>query len=195
MVTSRNLQSLRSLQGEQGNFIELMRSQLMRGLIRYFDFTFQAAQIGSHFQRCRTPGCQSGQQCFPEDTIMNCQACRHQTCITCDIEMHRGDSCRERAEEHEAAQRTQELATTRYIKTQAKACPGCNAPSQKIGGCDHMTCKALILKSTLWQVLTFVLGNRCGHEYCWRCLADYGSIDEEGNHRHAPTCRHYRNNP
>ncbi|KAF6233372.1 hypothetical protein HO173_008304 [Letharia columbiana] len=144
---------------------------------RYFEFTFQAAQVDSHFQRCRTPGCKSGQQCFPEDTIMNCQECHRKTCITCDTEMHPGISCGNKEKERQAAQQTHEEATTGYLKTQAKMCPGCQAPSQKTGGCDHMTCKI------------------CGYEYCWRCLADHGPINEEGNHHHAPYCRHHSNNP
>ena len=72
---------------------------------------------------------------------MNCQECHHKTCITCDTEMHIGISCREKAEEYEATQKVQELATAGYLETQAKACPGCKAPSQKTGGCDHMNCK------------------------------------------------------
>lgn len=79
---------------------------------------------------------------------MNCQECHQKTCITCDTEMHPGIPCREKSTEREAAQRVHELATTGYLKTQAKACPSCNAPSQKIGGCDHMTRKSLTLRST-----------------------------------------------
>lgn len=45
-------------------------------------------------------------------------------------------------------QRVHELATTGCLKTQAKACPRCNAPSQKTGGCDHMICKHFTLRST-----------------------------------------------
>lgn len=78
---------------------------------------------------------------------MNCQECHHKTCITCDTEMHPGISCREKSAEREAAQQTHELATTGYLKTQAKTCPGCEAPSQKTGGCDHMTCKRSTLSS------------------------------------------------
>ena len=74
---------------------------------------------------------------------MNCQECHHQTCIPCDTEMHPGISCRERSAEREAAQRVHELATTGYLQTRAKTCPGCKAPSQKTGGCDHMICKLL----------------------------------------------------
>lgn len=143
---------------------------------RYFEFTFQAAQADSHFQRCRTPGCKSGQQCFPEDTIMHCQECHRSTCINCDTEMHHGISCGEKAAERQDTQQSRELATTRYLEKRAKKCPGCNAPTQKTGGCDHVTCK--------W----------CGHEYCWFCLADYGPINEEGNEHHAPDCDYHSDN-
>lgn len=123
---------------------------------------------------------------------MNCQECHQKTCITCDIKMHTGISCREKAEEHEAAQKLQELATAGYFEMKAKACPGCKAPVQKEGGCDYMNCKAFTPTSTLWHVLTSVVGKRCGHQYCWGCLADYGPIRKEGNHHHASTCRNYR---
>lgn len=82
---------------------------------------------------------------------MNCQECHHRTCITCDTEMHPGISCCEKSAEREAAQQTHELATTGYLKTQAKTCPGCEAPSQKTGGCDHMTCKRSTLRSACCQ--------------------------------------------
>jgi hypothetical protein len=31
----------------------------------------------------------------------------------------------------------------------------------------------------------------CGHEFCWRCLADYDRILRDGNHRHLPSCTYY----
>jgi E3 ubiquitin-protein ligase RNF14 len=31
----------------------------------------------------------------------------------------------------------------------------------------------------------------CGHKYCWRCMAEFGPIRREGNHRHKETCTHY----
>lgn len=143
---------------------------------RYFEFTFQAAQADSNFQRCRTPGCNSGQQCFPEDTIMHCRECRHSTCITCDTEMHHGVSCAEKSAERQTTQQSGELATTKYLEKRAKKCPGCSAPTVKTGGCDHIRCKS------------------CRHEYCWLCLADYGPINEEGNEHHAPDCEHHSDN-
>lgn len=143
---------------------------------RYFEFTFQAAQADGIFQRCRTPGCHSGQQCFPEDSIMHCQQCLKSTCINCDIEMHHGISCEEKAAEREAVQQHQDPHTAKYLGKRAKKCPGCAAPTQKTGGCDHITCEA------------------CDYEYCWLCLADYGPIREEGNEHHAPGCKYHSEN-
>lgn len=31
----------------------------------------------------------------------------------------------------------------------------------------------------------------CGAEFCWLCLADYGPIVRDGNHRHQETCQYY----
>lgn len=161
---------------------------------RHLEFSFHAAQADSHFQRCRTPGCNSGQQCFPEDTIMHCQACRHSTCIVCDIEMHHGVSCAEKAVERQASQLLRERASTKYLEKRAKKCPGCSAPTQKTGGCDHVTCKSTVSSLYNVNVLILVAGRICGHEYCWRCLADYGLINREGNEHHASHCPYHSDN-
>ncbi|KAJ9603704.1 hypothetical protein H2200_011890 [Cladophialophora chaetospira] len=45
------------------------------------------------------------------------------------------------AEEQLQAQRVEhENASTQYKQTQTKSCPGCSAPIEKNGGCDHITC-------------------------------------------------------
>ena len=166
----------------------------MRGSLRYFEFTFQAAQVGNHFQRCRAPGCKFGQQCFPEDTIMYCQECHHNTCVTCDTEMHPGISCHDKAVEREAAQQSQELATTKYLRERAKRCPGCSALTEKTDGCDHVTCESTVLSPRNGAMLIFGKGKRCGHEYCWLCLTDYGPIQENGNEHHALDCEYHSDN-
>ena len=164
-------------------------------ICRYFEFTLQAAQADSHFQRCRTPGCKSGQQCFPEDSIMYCQECNKSTCISCDIEMHHGISCSEKAAERQNAQHSLgELATTKYLEKRAKKCPSCSAPTQKTGGCDHIECQSTLHSLVNGTMLIPVAGKWCGHEYCWVCLADYGPISEEGNEHHDPDCDYYSGN-
>lgn len=64
-------------------------------------------------------------------------------------------------------------ATERWIAQQCKRCPNCSSLIEKEGGCDHMTCAF------------------CTNEFCWSCFADYNAIRRDGNHRHAPDCKHY----
>ena len=71
-------------------------------------------------------------------------------------------------------------ANTRWLNRHTKKCPKCKSPIEKNNGCDHMTCKRQ--------------AGGCGHEFCWRCLAPWRPIIRRGggNHRHRPTCFHYR---
>ena len=103
-------------------------------------------------------------------------------------------SCGEKAAERQITQQRRELATTKYLEKRAKKCPGCSAPTQKTGGCDHVTCESTVLSVGNVAMLIFVIGKRCGHEYCWLCLADYGPINEEGNEHHAPNCEYHSDN-
>lgn len=125
---------------------------------------------------------------------MRCQECHHSTCVSCDTEMHHGISCREKAAERQAIQQSRELASTKYLEKRAKQCPGCGAPTQKTGGCDHVTCDSTVLSLHNVAMLIFVAGRVCGHEYCWYCLADYAPIIEEGYEHHAPDCAYHSEN-
>lgn len=42
------------------------------------------------------------------------------------------------------------------ISKTTKPCPGCRVPTEKSGGCNHMSCM------------------RCRHEWCWICLVTWG---------------------
>ena len=125
---------------------------------------------------------------------MSCQECHRKTCITCDTEMHFGVSCQDKAGEREAAQQARELDTANYLKKRAKKCPGCSAPTEKTGGCDHVICESIVLSLLDGAFLMIVIGKWCAHEYCWLCLADYGPINEGGNEHHAPDCEYHSDN-
>ena len=54
-----------------------------------------------------------------------------------------------------------------YVKSHnTKKCPGCNAWTDKIDGCNHITCK------------------KCKYEWCWLCLKKY-----ESNHYSSGPCK------
>lgn len=95
------------------------------------------------------------------------------SCFIHDSPWHEGRTCAE----YDAELKTEEEeANAHYYQANTKPCPECSQPIQKNDGCDHMTCRK-------------PLG--CGHEFCWRCLADYATILREGNHHHRPTCTYY----
>lgn len=41
-------------------------------------------------------------------------------------------------------------------------------------------------------MLTILTGPRCRAEFCWQCLAPYGPIRNDGNHRHGESCWYWR---
>ncbi|GJU99559.1 probable E3 ubiquitin-protein ligase ARI8 [Tanacetum coccineum] len=53
---------------------------------------------------------------------------------------------------------TNEAENTTWILAYTKPCPGCNKPIEKNAGCMHMWC-------------------RCGHQFCWLCLAPHEGHD------------------
>ena len=91
---------------------------------------------------------------------MICVECRGRTCITCDIIWHPSETCADNAARRAEAQRAEEAAVTLYLTNNVKLCPRCNARGEKVSGCDHMTCKNLLLPSSHLPVLTFFIATR-----------------------------------
>ena len=111
---------------------------------RYDNHSLEACLSGPQFQRCRHPDCCSSQECFPEhDSYIICRECTRRTCISCDAVWHPDESCTSASTRRakEAERSAEEKATRKYVASNAKRCPKCNAPGEKIGGCSHMTCK------------------------------------------------------
>ena len=107
---------------------------------RYDNLSLEACLSGAQFQRCRVPGCNSGQQCFPDnDSYMICHDCGGRTCIECDIQWHPDVTCAD-VQGRRAERSGEENAAERYLATSSKLCPKCQIRGQKIVGCDHITC-------------------------------------------------------
>ena len=133
-------------------------------------------------QHCRHPKCESVYQIYAKETEwITCPTCSGRTCIQCDTVWHTNLTCeqyqRQRAEEAERKARSEEeQAATEYVSAHAKTCPKCQAPGEKVSGCDHMTCP------------------RCKHEYCWKCFADYKEIRAKSNAGHTESCPYHSKN-
>ena len=152
-------------------------------------------------------GCRSGQlhPCGAAEPIFRCEACGGRSCVACDSPFHEGEPCAEyKARVRE--RRRQELESETLIADTTKLCPGkgCHTKIEKRGGCDHMTCECLLLSDdlrwSLWlrRALTRgplrLTGSRCGHEFCWKCLASYAKIRRRGNVAHGRNCPDHTSN-
>ena len=153
---------------------------------RYSDLQFEQWKVSNsdeHFQLCRQPGCDYGAQIIPEVTsYLICGKCNGRTCIECDAAWHTGLTCRGYQERKPTVKGQQikkqrdeeEKAGVAYVAEKSKICPECKSPGEKVSGCDHISCP------------------RCGHQYCYICLASYAEIFRHGNDRHRKSCQHYR---
>ena len=166
-------------------------------LRRYDKHSLEACLEGGEFRRCRHEGCQSGQQCFPdEDSFMICRECHGLTCISCDVVWHPNESCAKVRTRRNASRNAEEQASQVWLETKAKRCPTCEIPCEKRSGCNHMTCKLIFRdsKGVSCYLANFLKGPRCRYEYCWLCLADYDTIRHGGNAHHRDTCYSHTNN-
>jgi hypothetical protein len=138
--------------------------------------TMKSLATRNEFRWCKAEGCESGQlhDAGEDYPIVNCFACNAQSCYVHESPWHYNKTCKEFDIELE---KKKDIATTNYKKKNTKNCPKCKAPIEKIGGCDHMTCKNGF--------------GGCGHGFCWLCLEDYSQILKEGNHLHNIDCYYY----
>ncbi|CUA75644.1 hypothetical protein RSOLAG22IIIB_11891 [Rhizoctonia solani] len=128
-----------------------------------------------NFVWCTNAQCGKGQIHYEGaiSPLVICYNCHAYACFIHRVPWHNNLTC-EQYSKHEEANK----ASEEHIDMHMKRCPniGCKRPIEKIDGCDHMTCRR---------------PGGCGYEFCWICLADYGPIRIEGNHKHNTDCRHF----
>jgi len=127
------------------------------------------------FRWCSRTNCGTGQEVDGggSNSFFTCAKCSTKTCFHHKVVWHTGLTCRDYDYwiiQHE------DNATSNYIAMNTKQCPKCQSVVEKDGGCDHMTCKP---------------PGGCSFEFCWLCLANFGPIRQDGNHRHNPSCQYY----
>jgi len=107
---------------------------------------------------CPKPNCKNAMIGEEQNPMMICSnpQCRFTFCFNCKEEWHADATCEQfqewRHENSEADAKYDE-----WVKANAKKCPKCQAPIEKNGGCNHMTCK------------------NCQYEFCWLCSGQYAS--------------------
>lgn len=75
-----------------------------------------------------------------------CDSCQQPYCLEHSL-AHAGKTC----EEYLRTMSAEEQQTETVLSTTSKPCPGCGAPVEKSGGCNHMKCSV------------------CGTPFCWLC--------------------------
>jgi len=111
---------------------------------------------------CLNPDCGS-QQDIGGESVVTCrqQYCKWKMCAIHNRVYMGGKFCC-------SAAKDPSCDSSEWVVAHTKSCPNCNAPIEKNGGCDHMTCK----KSA----------GGCGFEFCWVCLTDFEQILQTEQH-------------
>jgi len=140
-------------------------------LLRFNNFL----KTSPDFRWCSGTNCGSGQEVDGggSNSFFTCAKCLTKTCFHHKVVWHTGLTCRDY--DYWIIQ-NEDNATSNYIAMNTKQCPKCQSVVEKDGGCDHMTCKP---------------PGGCSFEFCWLCLANFGPIRQDGNHRHNPSCQYY----
>ena len=146
------------------------------------------------FRWCLRPGCKSGQihETGTNGPLFRCHACGFRVCVIHNVPWHKGETCTEfDYRTMPGLKKAEEIASAKTIRKTTKTCPqrSCRAPIEKNRGCDHMTCKRFLHNGK--SGCSFRTGIKCGHEFCWHCLAPYKAIRKKGNSAHNITCSYY----
>jgi hypothetical protein len=103
------------------------------------------------FRWCLNKHCNAGQihESGSAGPICECHECGYKVCVHHNQKWHDGETCEQfdyRVSGRKAMD--EEQASTRIIVKTTKKCPQCHAPIEKNEGCDHMTCKSPLLRSS-----------------------------------------------
>ena len=111
-------------------------------------------------RHCPTPDCPSIYPLTTKWDTMLCHSCLNFICINCQAQDHDGMSC----EAYQAAIKGEEEFTKWKEEHNVKECPECDAPIEKIDGCNHVEC------------------TNCTNHICWQCMASYSTGPEVYKH-------------
>ena len=109
---------------------------------------------------CPTPDCPSIYRPTTGWDKLLCQSCLNIICISCQAQEHYDMSC----EAYQAAVKAEEKFTKWKEEQNVKECPKCDAPIEKVYGCNHIEC------------------TNCANHICWQCMASFTTGPEVYRH-------------
>ncbi|KAF4599801.1 hypothetical protein EYR40_006903 [Pleurotus pulmonarius] len=102
-------------------------------------FTFHVTTNPRTLKYCRTPDCvqiyRATEDRARTDCAVQCPSCFSVICSACHEDGHEGVTCADAK-----LLRDHDDMSEAWIR-QAKKCPNCQAPIEKSGGCNHMSCR------------------------------------------------------
>ena len=143
---------------------------------RYQEYvaTYRLSKI-KLFSKCCYPACKSGQIHPPgrRSPRMTSQKCGNDTCYSCEVPYHTGQSCENFARARLDAENEllpQEKRSARTIRATTNRCPGCNVPIERESGCVRMACGEFESFGCTKSELTIVSLVACGKRFDWTHL-------------------------
>ncbi|XP_076435215.1 uncharacterized protein LOC143275037 [Babylonia areolata] len=108
---------------------------------------------------CTTPNCPMVYRLTSEEDAktFQCPECNMRVCTGCQAQAHEGVTCSMLRSSDKAKSGVEEWASE--DRKNRRACPGCNSPIEKDGGCNKMMCDA------------------CRTIFCWLCGKKYPTAD------------------
>ena len=106
-----------------------------------------------NFRWCLNPACDAGQihKIADKGPCFQCETCEYRSCAVHDVPWHEGKTCSEYNRHSGGRKKIRDnIASKTRLALTASECPKCDAPIQKQGGCDHMTCTYFFSHSPLF---------------------------------------------
>lgn len=129
---------------------------------RYWYFiTKDYVKCDKHLEFCPNPTCGNAikyQGIGRPNDVVECH-CGTRFCFSCGSEKHNPVSCAQLTEWKSKNNNDQE--SLKLIKSTCKPCYHCGMQTERITGCNHMTCRKE--------------QGGCGGEWCWMCRGDWKS--------------------
>lgn len=143
--------------------LEEMKTYLRHEYFEQMLETSLAQYVRSHsrsLRNCPTPDCPSIYPLTTEWDKLICHSCLNIICINCQAQHHYDVSC----EAYQAAIKAEEKFTQWKQENNVNECPKCDAPIEKIDGCNHIEC------------------TNCANHICWQCMTSFSTGPEVYKH-------------